>query len=168
MVANQCHAYRNATYMGAADVSRAIRTLSTFKFVGLQEAYRSSVLLLGATFNFSISASDFARDRESKDHKRPCTGYRQREFARDVATCRKFMAANWQDVVVFEAVHRLFCRRLADAGLMSHPDVRRELGQGWVCSEVDTSSPEAYCALLLSPKVSEAGERWGAGLFYVQ
>ena len=36
VVANQCHAYRNATYMGAADVERAIRTLRTFKFVGLQ------------------------------------------------------------------------------------------------------------------------------------
>ena len=68
------------------------------------------------------------------------------------------MAANWQDVHVFEALHRLFCRRLADAGLMDHSDVRQELGQGWVCSEVDTSNPEAYCALLLSPRVRKASD----------
>ena len=67
-----CHAYRNASFLGPQHVTSAVRALDNHKFVGLVEAYNSSILLIGAIFNLNLTESDFAHVRPNPTLSEVC------------------------------------------------------------------------------------------------
>mmetsp|Transcript_14678 Transcript_14678/g.29343 ORF Transcript_14678/g.29343 Transcript_14678/m.29343 type:complete len:543 (+) Transcript_14678:97-1725(+) len=148
-MANQCHGYRNATTLDERHLETANRILARFRFVGLQEAYNSSVLLLARTFDMEdrLQVSDFAKVRHTPAEEiRNCKGYRRRAVGSDAVVCREVMRANHLDVQLYEMIHRNFCRRLELHGLRGHPMVESELTAGSLCSTLDFSDSEAFCS----------------------
>eukprot|EP00617_Octactis_speculum_P016355 CAMPEP_0185763040 /NCGR_PEP_ID=MMETSP1174-20130828/21992_1 /TAXON_ID=35687 /ORGANISM="Dictyocha speculum, Strain CCMP1381" /LENGTH=427 /DNA_ID=CAMNT_0028444973 /DNA_START=19 /DNA_END=1302 /DNA_ORIENTATION=+ len=155
--AGACHAYRNAS-LSVQNLHSAIGNINSFRFFGIQEAYNTSVLLLGATFDeLEITEADFEADRVSDMKTKACSGYIRRELSRDPVACLRVMKANWLDVQLYEAAHKIFCERLKSHGLLSHPVFLRERERStpWLCTSFDASSPEQYCGLLNTPKVEE-------------
>jgi len=146
-LANLCPAYRNATSLSERHLETANRVLARFRFVGLQEAYNSSVLLLARTFDMEdrLEASDFAKERSSGEEVL-CREYKRRAVATDPVVCREVMRANHLDVQLYEMIHRNFCRRLELHGLRGHPMVESELTAGSLCSTLDFSDSEAFCS----------------------
>lgn len=101
-LAGQCLAYRNAT-LEDRHLETAKRMLSRFRFVGLQEAYNSSVLLLAATFDLEVEENDFEKMRHTSDAELlMCKGYRRRAVGSDPSICRAVMKANSFDVKLYE------------------------------------------------------------------
>lgn len=105
-LANQCHAYRNAT-LDESHLVVATRMLKRFRFIGLQEAYNSSVLLLAATFDLQVEENDFEKERTSLEDGLLCKGYARRALAHDPAVCRAVMKANSLDVQLYEVQIKL-------------------------------------------------------------
>ena len=61
-----CHGYRNTTYLNEEHVDAAVEALKAHAFVGLLEAYNSSVLLAAAEFGVTnLEEDDFAQSRPS-------------------------------------------------------------------------------------------------------
>mmetsp|Transcript_11369 Transcript_11369/g.26708 ORF Transcript_11369/g.26708 Transcript_11369/m.26708 type:complete len:635 (+) Transcript_11369:210-2114(+) len=146
-LANQCQGYRNASGLDGRHLATAKRILGRFRFLGLQEAYNASVLLLAHEFKVDLDPADFDMERSSgKEEALLCRGFRRRQVASDARVCRHVMRANHLDSNLYEFVHREFCRRLEAAGLMGHPQVARELEAGALCSSLDFGDPEQFCA----------------------
>ena len=98
------------------------------RFVGLQEAYNSSVLLLAATFELdNLEAGDFAKERHtSAEEMLLCKGYRRRAVLSDPIVCRAVMKANHLDVQLYEIMHRDFwCAYLFPAPRLASQAARR-------------------------------------------
>jgi len=108
-MANQCHGYRNAS-LDERHLETAAAILKRFRYVGLQEAYNSSVLLLAATFELQdIEESDFAKERHTSEEEiLLCKGYRRRAVGSDALVCREVMRNNHLDARLYELVHRDF------------------------------------------------------------
>jgi hypothetical protein len=101
----QCHGYRNASTLDHRHLGTADRILRRFRFVGLQEAYNSSVLLLARTFDMEdrLEQSDFAKERHtSQEEMLQCKGYRRRAVGSDGLVCRMVMQANHLDIQLYE------------------------------------------------------------------
>lgn len=149
-LANQCHAYRNASsYLTEEHLEVAMRTLRRFRFLGLQEAYNSSVLLLAKTFGLgsALDPLDFAKERHTNPEEAyACKGYSRRGLTYDPRICRAVMEANQLDVRIYEGVHREFCERLKAAGLWEHPMVQAEITGARLCGLLDWSDKEQFCA----------------------
>lgn len=155
-ILSQCHGYRNSTDLDEGHLAAAKRMLGLFRFVGFQEAYNSSVLLLGATFGLELDGSDFEKARHTEDDELyRCKGYRRRNVGNDATVCRAVMRANWADCALYEAAHRDFCARLLKHGLMRNPMVIEELGRSGLCGELDFSDPDQFCAKFETPEVLE-------------
>ena len=121
------------------------------RFLGLQEAYTTSVLLLERTFGLGgrLDASDFAKERHSNpEEELLCKGYTRRGLIHDPRVCRAVMAANHFDVRLYEAIHREICRRLRQHGdLWANPAVQAELEESKLCGAFDWSNPNEVCAV---------------------
>jgi hypothetical protein len=82
--------------------------LKRFRFIGLQEAYNSSVLLLAATFDLQVEENDFEKQRQtSTEELLLCKGYKRRSVGSDPAVCRAVMKANGLDVQLYEVQIKL-------------------------------------------------------------
>lgn len=123
--------------------------LNRFRYVGLQEAYNSSVLLLASVFDLDeLESSDFAKQRHtSEEELMLCKGYRRRAVGSDPTVCRAVMRANYLDVQLYEFAHRAFCGRLEAHGLRNHPVVTQELTAAKLCGDLDWSDPEQFCSV---------------------
>ena len=56
---SQCQGYRNASGLDGRHLATAKRILGRFRFLGLQEAYNASVLLLAHEFKVDLDPADF-------------------------------------------------------------------------------------------------------------
>jgi len=135
--------------------------LNRFRFVGLQEAYNSSVLLLASIFNLdALGPADFAKQRHtSEEELMLCKGYRRRAVGSDPVVCRAVMRANHLDVKLYEFAHRAFCARLETHGLRDHPAVTQELAGAKLCGELDWSDPEQFCSQFETPETQVTRKR---------
>ena len=122
--------------------------LQHHRFVGLVEAYNSSILLLGTIFNLTISDSDYAQKRKSSSDI--CKSTKSKSIQTSKESCLRSMAVNEFDAHLYEHAHRLFCRRLDEAKLMHHPIVVRDLGRSSLCGSIDFSDPKVYCEYVAS------------------
>ena len=136
--------------------------LNRFRFIGLQEAYNSSVLLLASIFNLgALGPADFAKQRHTDEEALLlCKQYRRRAVGSDPIVCRAVMRANHLDVKLYEFAHRAFCARLETHGLRDHTAVTQELAGAKLCGELDWSDPEQFCSVFFeTPEVKEFRER---------
>ena len=150
---NVCHAYRNVTGLGEAHVTKAKAALDVHAFIGLTEAYDSSVKLALHTFGLEAlpDGSDFAKIRV----KRPKACGGAPSLTRDPRACRAAFAANAFDHAIYEHAHRIFCARLTDAGLRGDAAVERELTAASLCGSLDFADVEAVCGRLETPAALE-------------
>jgi hypothetical protein len=141
--------YRNASETDERHLETAKLILNRFRYVGLQEAYNSSALLLASVFDLDeLESSDFAKQRHtSEEELMLCKGYRRRAVGSDPTVCRAVMRANYLDVQLYEFAHRAFCSRLEAHGLRNHPAVAQELAAAKLCGDLDWSDPEQFCSV---------------------
>jgi len=147
-----CHSYRNAT-LTRASVARAKAALDDHAFVGLTEAYTTSVKLLLATFGVTPQKSDFRVQRGQT----AC--HRVAVLRLDAAKCRAAYASNRLDYELYEHAHRAFCTRLAAAGLRDDPDVVAELAAAELCGTLDFTDAAAVCGRLETPAADAKREK---------
>ena len=140
---NVCHAYRNAT-LTEAHVARAKAALDVHAFIGLTEAYDSSVKLALHTFGLEAMPGDFAHLRVKKGPK--CQGADSIKL--DARACRATFAFNQYDHEIYEHAHRLFCSRLQSAGLRGDEAVESELASSNLCGALDFSKVDDVCGRL--------------------
>jgi hypothetical protein len=148
LLTSSCHGYRNGTFLNPQHLSQAKLALQHHRFVGLVEAYNSSILLLGTIFNLTISDSDYAQKRKSSSDI--CKSTKSKSIQTSKESCLRSMAVNEFDAHLYEHAHRLFCRRLDEAKLMHHPIVVRDLGRSSLCGSIDFSDPKVYCEYVAS------------------
>jgi hypothetical protein len=148
LLTSSCHGYRNSTFLKLQHLEQAKLALENHRFVGLVEAYNSSILLLGTTFNLNISDGDYAQKRKSSPDI--CKSTKSKTIQTSKKMCLRSMAVNSFDAGLYEHAHRLFCRRLREARLMHHPIVVRDLGRSNLCGPIDFSDPAAYCEYVAS------------------
>ena len=144
---NVCHAYRNAT-LSAEHVARAKAALDVHAFIGLTEAYDSSVKLALHTFGLEAMPGDFAHLRVKKGPK--CQGADSIKL--DAKACRATFAFNQYDHEIYEHAHRLFCSRLQSAGLRGDEAVEAELASSSLCGALDFSKVDDVCGRLETPE----------------
>lgn len=120
--------------------------LDVHAFIGLTEAYDSSVKLALHTFGLEAlpDGSDFAKIRV----KRPKACGGAPSLTRDPRACRAAFAANAFDHAIYEHARRIFCARLLDAGLRGDAAVARELAAASLCGSLDFSNIEDVCGRL--------------------
>lgn len=160
-----CHAYRNAT-LDASDADKAVSVLNRHAFVGFQEVPTASALLAARTFNLSLvpesiglcafltSTADVAGDddvelgqtRTSKNLVSRCSP--ALAMRSDPTACRAAFEGSHLDIVVFETVHREFCRRLEASGLATDARVVEDLARANFCGSVDFANPDQICGRL--------------------
>ena len=140
---NVCHAYRNAT-LSVEHVARAKAALDVHAFIGLTEAYDSSVKLALHTFGLEAMPGDFAHVRVKKGPK--CRGAESVKL--DAKACRATFAFNKYDHEIYEHAHRLFCSRLEKAGLRGDEAVETELASSNLCGALDFSKVDDVCGRL--------------------
>lgn len=153
LLTGACHGYRNGTFLGEQHLAQAKQALEKHRFVGLVEAYNSSILLLGTVFKLNISNSDYAQKRKSSSD--PCKETKSKAIETSKSSCLKSMAVNNFDARLYEHAHRIFCRRLNEANLMHHPVVVKDLGRSNLCGSIDFSDPDRYCSFVASDWKSE-------------
>ena len=141
-----CHAYRNSSFLQPLHLSQAVRALDQHKFVGLVEAYNSSILLIADIFGLNLTESDFAHARPNPSLSEVCNSLNVRKHRSNKKACLRSMEVNRFDAELYEHTHRSFCRNLEDRGLRSHPKVIAEVTRGKLCGDLDFSDPEAYCS----------------------
>uniref|UniRef100_A0A7S2WAB1 Sulfotransferase n=1 Tax=Rhizochromulina marina TaxID=1034831 RepID=A0A7S2WAB1_9STRA len=148
LLTTTCHAYRN-TSMGDESLTQAKFALDHHRFFGLVEAYGSSLLLLAHTFGLTLDKSHFAPQRPS--FKDRCQELRSRKIKVNRTLCEASMRANLLDTKLYEYVHREFCHRLEDAGLMENTMVIKEMQESKLCGDIDFSDPDEFCGIMASP-----------------
>ena len=127
-------------------LSQAVRALDQHKFVGLVEAYNSSILLIADIFGLNLTESDFAHARPNPSLSEVCNSLNVRKHRSNKKACLRSMEVNRFDAELYEHTHRSFCRILEDRGLRSHPKVIAEVTRGKLCGDLDFSDTEAYCS----------------------
>ena len=113
-------------------------------FIGLTEAYDSSVKLALHTFGLEAMPGDFAHLRVKKGPK--CQGADSIKL--DAKACRATFAFNQYDHEIYEHAHRLFCSRLQSAGLRGDEAVETELASSNLCGALDFSKVDDVCGRL--------------------
>ena len=113
-------------------------------FIGLTEAYDSSVKLALHTFGLEAVPGDFAHLRVKKGPK--CQGAESVKL--DAKACRATFAFNKYDHEIYEHAHRLFCSRLDKAGLRGDEAVETELASSNLCGALDFSKVDDVCGRL--------------------
>lgn len=146
-----CHAYRNVTFLNETHLDIGVRALSLHRFVGLVEAYNSSVLLLATKFGLDLNELSFAPQRVN--FKSTCHNLARRKVQANLQLCKDYMRANELDARLYESMHRKFCQELREQGLWYDPMVVQDLEKLHLCGDVDFSNPDHFCPLLSSEEV---------------
>ena len=146
----ECHAYRNASLLTEKHVDSALTAISTHHFVGLLEAYNTSVKLALSAFELFDLRDDklFSPSRASGSLTHDCSGAVALRL--DPLACRYTFSRNRLDFILYEKVHRLFCDRVQENQLFDHdPAVRTELQNAHLCGDLNFADPDAVCGRLL-------------------
>ena len=81
-----CHAYRNSTFLRPLHLTQAVRALDQHKFVGLVEAYNSSILLIADIFGLNDSKYQWAVDQymDEKQEEEDRVAFEREEAEREI------------------------------------------------------------------------------------
>jgi hypothetical protein len=121
--------------VGLAHVAAAEENLRKFDFVGINEMYNSSLLLLGHALGTATAPSDFYREREATTRQYAAFKQKLRTNATRAAAIE---SANKWDVLLYNFTSGLFCHRLRLAGLWDHPMVAKERALSGRCTGPST------------------------------
>lgn len=115
----------SAVEVGDKELAKAKAVLDNFFFVGLTEAYNTSVLLLLHDLELPLDPEeDFRPSGERSMHV-------HNPLRKEIKTNQTLRAivgkANSFDVQLYNHAVKLFCTRLAKAGLLDHPIARAEM-----------------------------------------
>ena len=120
--------------LGDADLREATRRLDLFAFVGLNEMYDTSMVLLADALQLPLEASDFDKERTSN---RP-DAYRAftKMLKTNVTLQAEIEEANRLDIGVYEHGRGLFCESLRTSPALVHPMIETELDTKNVCLDL--------------------------------
>ena len=126
--------YGNYGPLGEAELEKGKKAVDSFVFVGMNEMYDTSMVLLADALQIPMQPSDFDKERTANRVKAYANFLG--ELKTNATLQREIHDANAIDIGIYEHARAKFCRQLRTSPALVHPMIETELDSQNICFDL--------------------------------